>query len=64
MQYMISRFFAFGGFQVFGGVPGEDFDMQKSNLRSKIAKSVAQRPTIEKNEPSISHRGVHDLGGT
>ena len=24
------------GFQVFGGVPGEDFDMQNLNLRSKL----------------------------
>ena len=28
-----------GGFQTFGGVPGEDFDMQNSNLRSTIEKS-------------------------
>ena len=43
--------------QPFGGKPGEDFDMQNPNLRSKIAKSVTQRPNNEKNELSISHRG-------
>ena len=29
----------FGGFQVFGGVPGEDFDMQNLTFRSKMRKS-------------------------
>ena len=38
----------FGGFQMFGGVPGEDFDMQNLNLRSKIAKSIAQSPKKRK----------------
>ena len=42
----------FGGFQVFGGVPGEDFDMQNPNLRSKMTKSDAQRPKTEKNKLS------------
>ena len=42
-------FLHFGGFQAFGGVPGEDFDMQNPNVRSKIAKSVAQSPKVEKN---------------
>ena len=47
----------FGGFQAFGGVPGEGFDMQNPNLRSKVANSVAQRPKNEKNELSIVIRG-------
>ena len=34
---------------MFGGVPGEDFDMQNPNLRSKIAESVAQMPKNDKN---------------
>ena len=46
-------FLVFGGLQVSGGVPGEDFDMPNPNLRSRIAKSVTQRPTNEKNDLSI-----------
>ena len=30
-------------------VPGEDFEVQNSNLTSKIAKSGARTPTIRKN---------------
>ena len=33
----------FGGFQAFGGVPGEDFDMQNPNLRSKMMENSPQR---------------------
>ena len=33
----------FGGFQAFGGVPGEDFDMQNPNLRSKMMENAPQR---------------------
>ena len=36
-------FLHFGGFQAFGGVPGEDFDMQNPNLRSKMMENRPQR---------------------
>ena len=36
-------FLHFGGFQAFGGVPGEDFDMQNPNLRSKMMENSPQR---------------------
>ena len=35
-------------FQTCGGVPGEDFDVLKLNLRSKTAKSFTQRPHMRK----------------
>ena len=36
-------FWHLGGFQVFGGVPGEDFDMQNPNLRSTMMENSLQR---------------------
>ena len=38
------------GFQAYGGVPGEDFDMENSILRSKNLDSDLQRPKIRKTE--------------
>ncbi len=47
---------------MFGGVPGEDLDMQNPKLRSKIAKSVAPKQKNEKTELKMrSWGGVHDL---
>ena len=40
---IIIYFCHFGGFQAFGGVPGEDFDMQNPNLRSKMMENSPQR---------------------
>ena len=37
------------GFQAYGGVPGEDFDMENSILRSKNLDSGLQRPKLRKN---------------
>ena len=38
------------GFQAYGGVPGEDFDMENSILRSKNLDSGLQRPKMRKTE--------------
>ena len=40
----------FGGFQAFGGVPGEDFDMRNPNLKSKMMESIPQRGRKKKIE--------------
>ena len=38
-KHCSARSLVFGGFQMSGGVPGEDFDMPNPNLRSKMTKS-------------------------
>ena len=35
------------GFQVFGGVPGEDFDMQNPNLKSKCKNQTVRAEKLK-----------------
>ena len=39
---------------MFGGVPGEDFDVQNPNLRSKIEAELAPPPAGKQDTPSSS----------
>ena len=43
-------------------VPGEDFEVQNPNFKSKIAKSVAQKPNNEKNRPEKNKKSPYRSG--